>query len=93
MAIRLTTSTLNSMRGNTSLFTKIAVENDLNTIETVRRWMRENRNNGPLTSVANIRIISEAINVTESKIVEEVSNETNCKRMPDFVPIGPGPVS
>ena len=91
MAIRLTTSTLNSMRGNTALLREIAIENDLNTLETVRRWMRQNKGNGPLTSISSLRLISEAINVPESKLMEESKNETDCKRMSSPEPAGQRP--
>ena len=93
MAIRLKLQTLKNMRGNTSLFLKLADEFNLSNIPTVRRWMRENKPNGPLTSKAALTIISDAINVSEAKLVEEVNNETNSKRVPDTTPALSGPFS
>jgi len=83
MAIRLKTSTLANMKGNSLLLGRLTRDNELNTVETIRRWMRQNKVNGPLTSIANLKIISDAINVSEAKLVEEVNNETNSKRVPD----------
>jgi len=86
MAIRLTTQTLANMRGNTPLFVSIVKENELNTVETVRRWMRQNKLNGPLTSIANLALISNALNVPIKYLTESLTDETNRKRKPDPYP-------
>lgn len=79
MAKRLKIETIRSMRGQTQLFVKLAQENDLQNIETVRRWLRMNKPNGPLTSKSALGIISLALNVTETRLLEDFDYETNNK--------------
>jgi len=74
------------MRGNTALFVDLANEFQLSNIPTVRRWIRENKINGPLTSKASLSLISKALNVPELNLLEEVKNETNSKRRTDPYP-------
>ncbi len=88
MAKRLTAQTILNMRGNTSLFIDLANEYELSNIPTIRRWLRENKKNGPLTTKGALAIISKAINVPEAKLLEEVNNEVDKKRVPDHEPLG-----
>jgi len=80
MAIRLTEQTILNMRGQTALFVKITDEFGLNSLETIRRWMRANKPNGPLTSKTSLNIISKALNVPEHLLLETISHELNPKR-------------
>jgi hypothetical protein len=86
MAKRLKIETIRSMRGQTQLFIKLAQENDLQNIETVRRWIRVNKPNGPLTSKSALSIISVALNVPETRLLENFDYETNVKRIESLNP-------
>ena len=90
MAIRLTQSTIRSMRGQTDLFAEITEEFGLNNLETIRRWMRANKANGPLTSKSALRIISRKLNVPEKYLFESFENEINLKRSSSAEPVGSG---
>ncbi|MFH1118217.1 MAG: hypothetical protein V1775_00230 [Bacteroidota bacterium] len=81
--MRLKLETLRNMTGQTHLFLKLAKEFNLNNIETVRRWMRVNKNNGPLTAKSSLIIISIALNMPEELLTEEVTNEIISKRISD----------
>jgi len=80
MAKRLKIETIRSMRGQTQLFVQIAQENGLQNIETVRRWLRMNKPNGPLTCKSTLGIISIALNVPETSLLEDFDHETYNKR-------------
>jgi hypothetical protein len=81
MAKRLRIETIRGMRGQTRLFVKITEEFGMQNIETVRRWMRTNKPNGPLTSTAALEIISQALNVPETNLLEDFDYETYTKRV------------
>ena len=90
MATRLTPSTLLNMRGNTPLFIALAYENKIDTLETVRRWMRQNKPNGPLTSMGNLFLISSVLNVPIEYLTESKENETIREGVPDSSPVSSG---
>jgi hypothetical protein len=80
MAKRLRIETIRGMRGQTQLFVKITEEFELQNIETIRRWLRENKPNGPLTAKAALVLISTALNVPEIKLLEDIEYEANTER-------------
>lgn len=86
MAIRLTKQAILSMRGQTSLFVEITNEYGLQNLETIRRWMRANKPNGPLTSKTALNMISIALNVPEENLLENVEHGTNAKRINSVEP-------
>ena len=80
MAFRLKESAIKAMRGQTELFYLICEEFKKNNIETVRRWVRQNEINGPLTTRAALELISDALNVPINRLLHFVDDETNSKR-------------
>jgi len=80
MAIKLKRETILGMRGQTHLLLNITKEFKLQNIETIRRWLRANKPNGPLTSKAALAIISLALNVPEINLIEEFIYEIDTKR-------------
>jgi hypothetical protein len=80
MANRLKKETILGMRGQTLLLLNITKEFKLQNIETIRRWLRTNKPNGPLTSKAALAIISQALNVPEINLIEEFIYEIDTKR-------------
>jgi len=75
MAKRLKPETLKSMRGQTPLFLQLVEDFGLESLETVRRWMRANKPNGPLTSEAALRIVSKALDLPAELLTEEIELE------------------
>jgi hypothetical protein len=90
MGIKLTSAAIRSMRGQTDLFHEITDEFGLNNIETIRRWMRVNKVNGPLTSKSALSIISRKLNVPEENLLETFYHETNCKGSKSAEPVSTG---
>jgi len=80
MAKRLRIETIRGMRGQTQLFVQITDEFGLANIETIRRWLRENKPNGPLTAKAALGLISTALYVPEVKLLEDFEYEANAQR-------------
>jgi len=79
MAIRLNQKAVMNVKGNTKVLVNIAEEFGLNNISTVRRWLRDNKVNGPLTTKAALKIISLSTGVPEGLLTEDPKNETNPK--------------
>ena len=69
MIVRLKRETIKSMSGQIPLFKEIMEDFNLESIETVRRWLRENKPNGPLTSKAALNIISKGLSVPEEYLI------------------------
>lgn len=90
MAVRLKNSTIRSMRGQTDLYQELISEFNKSSLETIRRWMRANEVNGPLTTKAALNIISISLNVSEHELLESIENENFYQRRVSADPAGKG---
>lgn len=75
MSKRLTEKTIRAMRGQTELFIRIMDARGVKNIETIRRWVRQNEPDGPLTAIGTLSLISEATNVNLKNLTEDVITE------------------
>jgi hypothetical protein len=78
------------MRGQTDLFLQLTSEFNKSSLETIRRWMRANELNGPLTTKAALSIISISLNVPEHELLESIENENFNKGRVSADPAGKG---
>lgn len=93
MAIRLKPAVILSLKGQTAVLVELAEEYGLNNIESIRRWMRKNKSNGPLTTKAALKIISRRLMIPEADLTEETKHETDSKGINDLEPAGARPFS
>lgn len=86
MGIQLKASVIKNMIGHTDLFQTLAKELGRGNIETVRRWMRANKPNGPLTTKAALCLISESLDMPFDLLTEENNHGTINQRVSDSDP-------
>lgn len=85
MGIRLKTRVIKNLIGQTDVYARIAEEHKIASIHTIRRWARENKTNGPLTTIASLKIISQGTGIEIENLTDECHDNTtefNSQRVP-----------
>lgn len=70
MSVRLKPETVRSLRGQLPLFELLKSELNIKHTDTIRRWLRENSFNGPLTTKGALDVISKGLKVPEKYLIE-----------------------
>lgn len=86
MAIQLKETTLKNLKGQTDIYVSLAEEFGLNDIASIRRWLRLNKPNGPLTTKAALTIIAEGTGIPADLLTEESNNENYSRGVEDSEP-------
>lgn len=73
MSVKLKPETIRSLRGQVPLFEMLKSELNIRHIDTIRRWLRENKENGPLTTKGALGVISKGLKVPEKYLIETES--------------------
>lgn len=84
MGIRLKYKVLKNLSGQTDIYQRIAEEHMIVSLHTIRRWARENKANGPLTTLTSLKIISQGTGIALENLTEECHDnamEFNGKRV------------
>lgn len=79
MAYKLKPNIVRSIKGQTCFYHDIMREFGLTTIFSVRRWLKENRPNGPLTTTIAVEILAETLDLPIEMILETVNPSENDK--------------
>lgn len=75
MAKKIKQIHISNLRYRTDIKKRLMIDFRINNIESIRRWIRANRPNGPLTSKSSLKILAIGLSVSEKELLEEFDNE------------------
>lgn len=73
MNYRLSKKAITLILYHSSLIGILVAANKKNDTETIRRWLRANKINGPLTTRSNIMLLTSETGLSEKTILESVT--------------------
>jgi len=71
--------TIKNLYGQTALFRMLMDECNVVNMETIRRWIRANKPNGPLTAITTLEIIAEITKIPLELLTEQYNETPNPK--------------